>query len=337
MINSSILNDLLPLEINELFFIVKNLRLGKEHLIKKIGEKEFNNIICNIQLSPIRLSKIDLDLITRIGYFIFFFNIVFTTLLGLSFGFSGLFGSGNIKVPLLQIIFLISILTGIIITYLNGKHIYKKNDETLLNQKLLNLEIKIIQIILNKITYQIKNDQRKFNDIAKTTYEKIYSQKTHYQTNFYFKNLAYLRSYRTESPLKIKTWFLNNWGDIISASFVTLFGGFSSVFILYNNIPQSIRYSGYHFEWEEVIHSKYFLVLIAIIIAIYFTFSHTRFMYKNYIKEHSLKSLKNKICALEMKYLYLKNSHGCLLENIAKSYPIKETIARELITSEEYL
>ncbi len=363
MLQDTLIEELEKFNIHELFFIKNNLKLGKDHLFKKIGEDEFNNLLSMIKLSSEKKSKLTLSIEAKIGYFIFFYNIILTTLLGIAFGFSGLFGSGKFKICPLIIIFLLSAIISLFVTWLNSKHIKKKNSQILKDQKIAELELKIIQMIINKGESKIKRNQKKLLNITENILQKIHSilpsdvpihldqclselgyfrqisQKESfpiniepyfkkYQTHFTFHSLAHLRSYSMESPLKIKKWLATNWGDVIPTTFITLFGSFSSAFILYNNVPLCIQESGYIFQWEQFVHSKHLLILISILIASYFTFSHAKFMYTNYIKENSLKQLANKISALEMKYLYRKSQNNFLLENLSRARRLVKYVNR---------
>lgn len=364
-----LINELEKFNIHELLFIKNNLKLGKKHLSKKIGEKEFNNLLSKIKLSSEKKSKLSLSIETKIGYFIFFYNIILTTLLGIAFGFSGLFGSGRFKIFPLVIIFLIAAIIGLFFSWLNINHIKKKNSQTVIDEKIAELALNIIQIIINKADNKIKKNQMRLLNITQNTLTRLHSaldadssinfdqclrelsyfrrisnkefplinretSLKQYHSHFAFQSFAYLRSYAMESPLKIKKWLAANWSDVIPTSFVSLFGSFSSTFILYNNVPPCIKESGYTFQWEQVVHSKYLLILISFLIASYFTYSHARLMYTNYVRENSMKQLVNKISALEMKYLYRQSQNTFLLKNLTRARRlaqyVNETISKKI-------
>ncbi|MDF2941032.1 MAG: hypothetical protein K0R66_1674 [Gammaproteobacteria bacterium] len=153
------------LSILELNTMLKHVRLGKEHLIKHLKIKQFNNFLKLASLNEKQKERIHSDKQEKVGNVIVILNAVITGILGAMLGLSGYLGFKLSSAPILIGTISFCALVSGWIGYVSYKITYKKARETAISKKLHLIELRLVKIINEKRQIEIGQLANKIVDV----------------------------------------------------------------------------------------------------------------------------------------------------------------------------
>lgn len=167
------MSDLCSLRIQELNRMLKHIKLGKEHLTQYLSPTHFTELLKLGNLQDEQKEHIATDFRENTGNASVIINTIITSIFG---GWLGMTGFGLFKFsPYLSIVIVITALViGGLIGYLGYQLTRKQAQEAGINQKLYNIQIKILDLIVKKRDAAIKSTQDNItNMISSLIAEKI--------------------------------------------------------------------------------------------------------------------------------------------------------------------
>ncbi|MBA2656421.1 MAG: hypothetical protein H0U70_05485 [Tatlockia sp.] len=138
------------LNLVELNLLLSHLRLGNEHLKKQLNKAQLANLLHLGLLNQQQLISVSSNRIEKSGNVALVLNTVITSIFGAWMGFSGFMGLHLDSYKTLMLITSISFFASFIVGFLSFKLTTQSSKSALQNQRIHNLQLKVIKLIISK-------------------------------------------------------------------------------------------------------------------------------------------------------------------------------------------
>ncbi len=148
------------LNIIQLKKIHDTIRLGSDHLKKIMKSGHFCLLLNFSQLDEIQSKALAADKTEKIGNVILMINTFLTSIYGTWLGLSGCIGCSLNSLPALTLVTSMAFLTGGIMGYISLKNTKSQASQAMIKLKLLNLQLKMSQMINKRIDCKIEQNMK---------------------------------------------------------------------------------------------------------------------------------------------------------------------------------
>lgn len=199
------LNDLSYLELH---ILLEHLRLGLDHLKKYLEPEQLNKLLSNGRLDQAQKETIAADTAEKAGNLALVINTIITSVFGAWMGLSGFIGLNLGSVVALLIVVVIAALISGTIGYHSFVLVKAQAKQAMQQQRLNNLQIKVLQLIQEKRKQSVEKVIAYINQTANQINQSFASEQGHYlrETCFDKKNeiLEWLQSLKKLIDAKIR-------------------------------------------------------------------------------------------------------------------------------------
>lgn len=157
-------NYLHSLKTKDLLRILRHVQLGKEHLLRRLSDQAFEDLLSIGSLSNNQIDKIESDKQEKVGNVSIVMNTILTSCFGAWLGFSA-FNQNELISYVTIFIILAAMSIGPLTGYLSYLLTHNQAQLALEKQQLSNVERIIIEIIINKREASIKGLYKKINKL----------------------------------------------------------------------------------------------------------------------------------------------------------------------------
>lgn len=155
--------NLEALTIPQLTIFLEHVKGNEEHLKKCIDKNQFDELLKISDLSEQRKNIVKSDIAERAGNTALVINTILTTIAGTWLGAVGFLGLKVNSVFSIVTILIVSILASSYLGYLSYKSVRQQGRNAIVEQKLNNIQVQILEIINNKLDEKMKKLIRYLN------------------------------------------------------------------------------------------------------------------------------------------------------------------------------
>ncbi len=269
----------------ELLTFLRHLELGEEHLKQILTKEEFQQLLTLESLDSKTAQKLDADRTELTGKFIPTLHSIFTTLVGLWLGLSGLLGWSLGSRERLFFVVTFAGLTGALIGYSNYRFTQKLGRSALNKRKLQSLQMDVLTLLEKDRKQEIAEKKGSVEPLSIETEETV--------------SLPALKKLITKKEDRIykPSWFKSNLTNFFLSFIPTFFGGFGSMF-LYISAPTQLA--------EEFGNKDLYLALTnptlkkielisAILITLYFAYQSLYLNYKSFLRNREFEEMEERL------------------------------------------
>lgn len=169
------------LNLSELTLFLGHLRLGEDHLKKQLDNEQYRNLLKLNSINSEQAKRISVNFAEKAGHIALGINTIITSVFGAWMGFSAFLGISLNSYSILSIITLLAFFVCLFVGYFSYKLMGQNAKSAIASQKLDNLQLSILQLIIEKKNEELASNMKFLNHAL------VYLQKKSLSTLFLFK------------------------------------------------------------------------------------------------------------------------------------------------------